>query len=195
MKGLLALAVLITIFFSVPNVVVAENITEHSFVHLSGYMEDQKIYQTESGFAGSKLVVGTRGSGTMSRTQTMYETDNSIEFNEWGVFDYKPYTATATESDLCNALCAKNYDVGSVMSESYSDLQYLVKDTKVYQTSNVSIYQIGSMGRGTAKVGATVQPTSTSVAMMTYGGTYIGDFNIRQEIGVDTDGQFYLTCP
>ena len=47
---------------------VTQNLTEHSWVYNQGYMDDMRIYQTEAGFHGQKLVTGTRGSGTVSRT-------------------------------------------------------------------------------------------------------------------------------
>ncbi|MHC1631052.1 MAG: hypothetical protein ACXQT4_01975 [Methanotrichaceae archaeon] len=176
------------------------NVSGHSFIHLSGYMDEMKIFQTDKGIAGQKLVVGTQGSGTVSRTQTIFASDNELEFNEWGVFDYKPYNPmssesgiASSESDLRNALCAKNYAMGSVISESYSNVSSLVKDTTIYQNDNASIYQIGSTISGTAKIGARVKDGPTGVTVMNYGGTYVGDMMIREEIGVGD--VFYLTCP
>ena len=168
---------------------IAGNVTEHSYIYLSGYMDEMKIYQTDKGIAGQKLVVGTQGSGTVSRTHTAYvdnsENGSEMYFNEWGVFK--------SEGDLRNALCAKNYAVGTVISESYSEIEYLIKDTIIFQNDNVSVYQIASQGRGTARLGARVKDGPEGATIMTYGGTYIGDFNIRQEIG--SGSEFYLTCP
>ena len=56
-----------------------------------------------------------------------------------------------TQSELKNALCAKNYEVGSVYSESYSNLVDLIKDTSVSQTDQNSVYSIHSEVEGTAK--------------------------------------------
>jgi len=163
----------------------AGDLTEHSHIYLSGYIDEMKIYQTDSGIAGQKLVVGTEGSGTVSRTQTAYVDNSSMFFNEWGVFQ-------SEEGDLRNALCAKNYAVGTVVSESYTDIEYLIKDTTIFQNDNGSIYSIASEGRGTARLGARVKDGYDGVAIMTYGGTYIGDFNIREEIS--TGNEMYLPC-
>lgn len=160
-------------------------ITDHSYLHLSGYIDDMKIYQTDGGIAGQKLVVGTQGSGTVSRRQTAYIDNGSMFFNEWGVFQ-------SEAGDLRNALCAKNYAVGTVVSESYTDMEYLIKDTVIFQNDNASIYSIASEGRGTARLGARVKDGYDGVAIMNYGGTYIGDFNIRQEIG--SGNEMYLPC-
>jgi len=178
------------------------NVTEHSYIQLSGYMDEMKVYQTDKGYKGQKLVVGTQGSGTVSRTQSAYVSDDELSFNEWGVFNYKPYNvgssnsgASTQESDMRNALCAKNYAMGTVLSESYSGFQSLVKDTSVYQTDNVSVYQIGStMTKGTATIGARVKDDYDGATVMSYGGTYIGDFTIREVIGVGGDVP-YLYCP
>ncbi len=168
-----------------------ELITEHSYIHLSGYIDEMKIYQNACGFRGQKLVVGSKGNGTIDRRQTAYVDTDAMYFNEWGVFDHR--SAQDGSSDLRNALCAKNYEVGSVISETYSNLDYLIKDTTIYQDDNVSVYQIASEGRGTARIGSRVQDGPCGPAIMTYGGTYIGQFNIREELGVGN--QLYLTCP
>ncbi|MGD9566577.1 MAG: hypothetical protein AB7V64_10565 [Methanothrix sp.] len=163
----------------------AGNVTEHSYIYLSGYIDEMKIYQTYKGLEGQKLVVGTEGSGTVSRRQTAYVDEGGMYFNEWGVFQ--------SEGDLRNALCAKNYKVGTVISESYTEIEYLIKDTTTFQDDNVSVYSIASEGRGTARLGARVKDGPKGVTIMSYGGTYIGDFNIRQEIG--SGSEFFLTCP
>ena len=201
-RGLLSIAVLLIVAIqaNAADWTTTGNVSEHSHIHLTGYMDEMKIYQTDAGFQGQKLVVGTQGSGTASRTQTAYVSEDEVYFNEWGVFNYRPYTpasaetgAGTLESQMRNALCAKNYAVGSSVSESYTDLTYLVKDTTIFQNDEVSVYQIGSSFRGTAKVGARVKDGPTGVTVMTYGGTYIGDVDIREEIGVGD--AFYLTCP
>jgi hypothetical protein len=179
--------------------VAPQNLTEHSWIYFQGYMDDTRIYQTEPGFAGQKLVSGTRGSGTVSRTQfaQVYGgSDNDVlSFNEWGVFTYKPYIPEPTQSDLKNALCAKNYEVGSVISESYSNIQQLVKDTNIYQDDQVSVYQIGSIVRGTTKIGSQVQRNANTVPAYVMGGTYVGDLNIRMVIETGNSSILTLPCP
>jgi len=180
--------------------VAPQNLTEHSWIYFQGYMDDTRIYQTEPGFAGQKLVSGTRGSGTVSRTQfaQVYggsDNDDVLSFNEWGVFTYKPYIPEPTQSDLKNALCAKNYEVGSVISESYSNIQQLVKDTNIYQDDQVSVYQIGSIVRGTTKIGSRVQRNASTVPAYVMGGTYVGDLNIRMVIETGNSSILTLPCP
>ena len=47
---------------------VPQNLTEHSWIYSHGYLDDMRIYQSEAGFHGQKLVTGTRGTGTVSRS-------------------------------------------------------------------------------------------------------------------------------
>ncbi len=169
------------------------SVSEHSFIHLSGYMDEMKIYQTHKGFEGQKLAYMISGTGTITRTQDAFVYPDELYYHEWAVLDYRPYLVESSESDLRTALCAKNYAMGTVISESYSDLTYLIKDTTIYQDDNVSVYQIGSHFRGTAKIGARVKDGPKGASVMIYGGTYIGDVMIREEIGVGD--AFYLTCP
>jgi hypothetical protein len=178
-------------------------------MYFQGYMDDTKIYQTEPGYAGQKLVSGTRGSGTVSRTQsaavyggtlpgTIHQGyDDMMSYNEWGVFSNHngAYTPPLTQSDLKNALCAKNYEVGSVFSESYSNIRQLVKDTDIYQDKNVSVYQIGSVASGTSKIGYRSQRTSDTVPIGVVGGTYVGDLNVRMTVETGRASILTLPCP
>ena len=148
---------------------VPQNLTEHSWIYNSGYSDDMRIYQTESGFNGQKLVTGTRGTGTISRTinAQIYggfpDGYDETEMSEWGVYQNKPatYSAPITPSDLKNALCSKNYEVGSQFSESYSDLRDLIKDTSISQTNENSVYNVHSEVEGTARVGGRVQKSAS----------------------------------
>ncbi len=179
-----------------------QNLTEHSWIYNQGYMDDMRIYQTESGFHGQKLVTGTRGTGTVSRTIDAevyggWGDLDEISMNEWGVYQNKPltYTPSLTQSDLRNALCAKNYETGSVYSESYSNIVDLIKDTTITQTSNVSVYDVHSEVQGTAKIGARVQKSSSSVPAYVMGGTYMGYTNIHMSLETGNASVLTLPCP
>ncbi len=156
-RVLLPLAVLFVMLVSPTGLAdweIAKNVTQRSTIYLNGYMDEMFIYQTEEGLAGSKLVYGTRGSGTVYRTQTTYVDECEIYFNVQGEFDYKPYKPQTSESDLLSALRAKNREVGTVISESYTGIEYLIKDTTSSQKDDVLVYQISSQDRGTARLGA-----------------------------------------
>lgn len=180
---------------------VTQNLTEHSWIYNQGYMDDMRIYQTEAGFHGQKLVTGTRGSGTVSRTinANVYggfeKGSDQLSMNEWGVYQFKPYTPPLTQSDLRNALCAKNYEVGSVYSESYSNLVDLIKDTTIEQDDQVSVYSIHSEVQGTAKIGSRVQKSSSSAPAYIMGGTYQGYTNMRMSLESGNASILTLPCP
>jgi len=191
---------------------VPQNLTEHSWMYFQGSMDDTKIYQTEPGYAGQKLVSGTQGTGTVSRTQSAavyggtlpvndpnhihQGYDDMISYNEWGVIsNNKRYAIPITQNDLKNALCAKNYEVGSVFSESYSNIRQLVKDTNIYQDKNVSVYQIGSVVSGTSKFGYRSQRISNTVPIGVAGGTYVGDLNVRMTVETGQSSILTIPCP
>ncbi len=178
-----------------------QNLTEHTWTYNQGYMDDTRIYQTDAGFHGQKLVTGTRGSGTVSRTidARVYggfeKGFDEMTVNEWGVYQYKPYTPPLTQSDLKNALCSKNYEVGSVVSESYSEIRDLIKDTKSTQTDEVSVYEIDSEIMGTAKIGSRVQKRANTAPIYVMGGTYIGYSIIRMDVEAGNASILTLPCP
>jgi len=180
-----------------------QNLTEHSWIYNSGFSDDTRIYQTDLGFAGQKLVTGTRGTGTISRSidSQVYggfpDGYDEIEMGEWGVYQNKPsrYIAPLTPSDLRNALCAKNYEVGSQFSESYTDLRDLIKDTSISQTNENSVYNVHSEIEGTARVGGRVQRSASSVPIYTMAGTYQGYTNMRLTLESGNASILTLPCP
>ena len=182
---------------------VPQNLTEHSWIYNQGTTDDMRIYQTEAGFHGQKMVTGTRGTGTVSRSinAQVYggfaDGYNEIWANEWGVFQNRPsrYSAPITNGELKNALCVKNYEVGSVYSESYSDLVELIKDTSVSQTDNNSVYSIHSEVEGTARVGARVQKGSSAVPIYVMNGAYSGYTNMRMSLESGNASLLTLPCP
>ena len=72
--------------------------------------------------------------------------------------------------------------MGSVYSESYSDLVELIKDTTVAETDNESVYSVHSEVEGTAKVGAHVQRSARAVPVYTMTGQYSGYLNMRMSL-------------
>ncbi|MFZ2471980.1 MAG: hypothetical protein WAW52_08580 [Methanothrix sp.] len=204
MLGLLIIFVITSTSFTVVTAKkVPQNLTEHSWIYSQGTTDEMRIYQSESGLNGQKLVIGTRGTGTVSRTinTEVYggfeDGYNEIWSNEWGVYQNRPsrYSAPITNSELKNALCAKNYEVGSVYSESYSNLVELIKDTSVSQTDNNSVYSIHSEVEGTAKVGARVQKGSKAVPIYVMSGAYSGYLNMRMSLESGNASLLTLPCP
>ncbi|HQA62784.1 MAG TPA: hypothetical protein PLJ69_07545 [Methanothrix sp.] len=125
---------------------IAKNVTQRSTIFLIGYMDEMGAYQTESGIAGSKLVYGVRGSGTASKTMTVYVDEggvcdgegggSGIYYNVQAEYNYHPYTfipQTTTydkkaDSYLRSALRAKNRVVGTAIAENSPGVEYLIKE-------------------------------------------------------------------
>ena len=177
----------------------AQNFTEHSWIFVNGYLEESRILQTKTGFKGQKIALTTSGSGMATRTidSEVYRDSNRDEASLTisANYDYRPYTPPLTQSDLRNALCAKNYEVGSVYSESYNIDKDLIKDTKIYQNDSFSVYDISSEIQGTARIGQRVQKNAKTVPSLIMGGTYMGYAQIRSETIVGDTSVLTLPCP
>lgn len=132
---------------------IAKNVTQRSTISLNGYMDEIFVYQTEEGYAGSKLAYASRGSGTATRTVTSYVDDCEISFNVQGEFYYHPYEPQTSESDLRSALRAKNREVGSVISESNVGVEYLIEEDASSKKESVSVYEISSLGQSVTRLG------------------------------------------
>ncbi|OPY52757.1 MAG: hypothetical protein A4E49_01709 [Methanosaeta sp. PtaU1.Bin112] len=177
----------------------AQNYTEHSWIFVNGYMEESRILQTQKGFNGQKIALTTSGSGMATRTidsevyrdSNMDEASLTISAN----YDYRPYVPPLTQSDLRNALCAKNYEVGSVFSESYNIDKDLIKDTNIYQNDSFSVYQISSEIQGTARIGQRVQKNANTVPSFMMNGMYVGYAQIRSETIAGNTSVLTLPCP
>lgn len=177
----------------------AQNYTEHSWIFVNGYMEESRVIQTQTGYGGQKMVLGTSGSGIATRTidSEVYRDSNedSASLTITSSYDYRPYIPPLTQSDLKNALCAKNYDVGSVISETYQIDKDLIKDTKIYQNDSFSIYEISSEVQGTARIGQRVQKNAQTVPSLMMNGIYMGYAQIRSETIVGSTSVLNLPCP
>ena len=180
-----------------------QNVSEHSWIFVNGYMEESRVMQTHAGFAGQKVVLGTRGSGMATRTidSVVYNDRlgdymvDGISLTISGNYDYRPYIPPMTQSDLKNALCAKNYEVGSVFSESYNIDKDLIKDTKVYQNDSFSVYEISSEIQGTARIGQRVQKNARTSPTYMMNGMYMGYAQIRSELVAGNTSVLTLPCP
>jgi hypothetical protein len=177
----------------------AQNFTEHSWIFVNGYMEESRILQTDTGFKGQKMALTTSGSGMATRTidSEVYRDSNREEASLTisANYDYAPYIPPLTQSDLRNALCAKNYEVGSVYSETYNIDKDLIKDTKIYQNDSFSVYEISSEIQGTARIGQRVQKNAKTVPSLMMGGMYMGYAQIRSETIVGNTSVLTLPCP
>lgn len=132
---------------------IAKNVSQRSTISLNGYMDEIFVYQTEEGYAGSKLAYASRGSGTATRTVTSYVGECEMSFNVQGEFYYHPYEPQSSESDLRSALRAKNREMGSLISESNAGVEYLIEDDASSKKYSVPVYDISSQGQSVARLG------------------------------------------
>ncbi len=192
-------ACIISVTCSAATDTIAQNYTEHSWIFNNGYMDESRILQTKTGFSGSKIALGTSGSGISTRTidSSVYSDSctDEADLTISAEYDYRPYTPPLTQSDLRNALCAKNYAVGSVFSESYSNIQDLIKDTTIYENNQTSVYDIDSEIQGTAHIGTRVQKNAQTVPSFIMGGNYLGYTEIRSEVVAGNQSVLTLPCP
>lgn len=147
----------------------AENLTYRSTIHLTGYMDEMSVYQTEKGMAGSKIAYGVQGSGTASRTMTVEADEggmcdgkmsgSGIYFSVQAEYDYHPYTPITSsgeeDSYLKSALRAKNRVVGTTVSLSSSGVDYqIVDDAAPSERDGLPAYTIPSQAKAPVRVGS-----------------------------------------
>jgi hypothetical protein len=153
---ILLLLIVLLVTLSYPGLAdwnVSKNVTQRSTISLRGYMDEIFIYQTEEGLAGSKLVYGSQGSGTATRTVTSYVDECEISFNVQGEFFYHPYTPKIFENDLRSALRAKNREVGTIIRERNAEVVYLIEDDASSEKDGLPVREISSQDRRTAILG------------------------------------------
>jgi hypothetical protein len=198
---LLAISIILPVLCAEAEDTIAQNFTSRERVFIIGYMQDSRVLQTEKGYGGLKMVMGASGSGIATRTvQSDIYADSCVEEGSMVVdsdYTYRPYTPplAITQSDLQNALCAKNYEVGSSFSERYTNIKDLVKDTNIYQDNNTSIYDINSEVQGVARIGSRVQRNAQTVPSYMMSGTYIGYVDLSVEMQVGNMSILNLPCP
>ena len=147
----------------------AKNVTYRSTIHLTGYMDEMSVYQTEKGMAGSKIAYGVQGSGTASRTMTVEADEggmcdgemsgSGIYFSVQAEYDYHPYTPITSsgeeDSYLKSALRAKNLVVGTTVSGSSSGVDYqIVDDAAPSERDGLPAYTIPSQAKAPVRVGS-----------------------------------------
>lgn len=146
---------------------IAKNVTHQSSIFLIGYMNEMGVYQTERGAAGSKLAYSVSGSGTASKTMTVYVDEggscggncggdgggSGIYLNIQAEYNYHPYTfvpETTTygreaESHLRSALRAKNRVVGTEIAERSPGADYLLaEEAAPQQRPALEVLRLGS---------------------------------------------------
>jgi hypothetical protein len=118
-----------------------------------GYLEQEKIVQTQVGFTGQKLVEHVAGSGNVVLLRTELEAERQmnstgskmpctypnvcamdyINYTKDAEFEYMPisYQTGQYDAKWVDKLCVQNYRIGAVLTEMYSHAEHLQRTTEV----------------------------------------------------------------
>jgi len=111
-----------------------------------GYVNSEKIIQTQAGLAGHKLVEKTSGSGNVNDYDVELEVQRNpfgpdsetdcpdeISFSKAAELEYMPvsYQTGTYDSKWVQKLCMQNYYIGSTVVEMYTQAEHLQKNTEV----------------------------------------------------------------
>jgi hypothetical protein len=118
-----------------------------------GYLEQEKIVQTQVGFTGQKLVEHVAGSGNVVLLRTELEAERQmdaggsrmnctypntcamdyINYTKDAEFEYMPisYQTGQYDAKWVDKLCVQNYKIGAVLTEMYAHAEHLQRTTEV----------------------------------------------------------------
>ena len=112
-----------------------------------GYVNAEKIVQTQIGLAGNKLVEKTSGSGNVDSEEELEvlrdafgagmedyrNCSDYISFTKAVEFEYMPvsYQTGTYDQKWIQKLCVQNYYIGSTAVEMYSNAEHLQMNTEV----------------------------------------------------------------
>jgi hypothetical protein len=162
MKNIFAILVLVPILL-IAQAGAANYMYEKSSVKGVGYLEQEKIVQTQVGFSGQKLVEHVAGSGNVILLRTELEAERQltaeglqmnctypntcamdyINYTKEAEFEYMPvsYQTGTYDAKWVDKLCVQNYRIGAVLTEMYSHAEHLQRSTEIktrgYQESCV----------------------------------------------------------
>jgi hypothetical protein len=156
MKKVLVIALILSMFF-VGLSLSANYMYEKASTKGVGYLENQMIISTQSGFGGQKLVEKESGSGNVITDNVELEAERQlnrdgtvigpdckfptgtlspmdyINFTKEAEFEYMPisYQTGQYDAKWTEKLCVQNYRIGAVLTEMYTHAEHLQKTTEV----------------------------------------------------------------
>ena len=110
-----------------------------------GFVNSEKIIQTQTGLAGNKLVEKTSGSGNVNGYDVELEAQRDpfgaasadcadiINFSKAAELEYMPvsYQTGTYDQKWVQKLCVQNYYIGSAVVEMYAQAEHLQMNTEV----------------------------------------------------------------
>jgi hypothetical protein len=152
MRKIIAFLVLVAIVW-LGQAQAANYMYEKNSVKGVGYLEQEKIVQTQVGFNGQKLVEHVTGSGNVVLLRTELEAERQmnssgskmpctypnvcamdyINYTKDAEFEYMPisYQTGQYDAKWVDKLCVQNYRIGAVLTEMYSHAEHLQRTTEV----------------------------------------------------------------
>lgn len=149
MRKALTILVLLIVGISISGA--ANYMYEKSSTKGVGYLEQEKIVQTQTGFNGQKLVEKVAGSGNVIILNTEIEVERQlnadgskmnctypnicsmdyINFTKDAEFEYMPvsYQTGTYDAKWVDKLCVQNYEIGAVLTEMYAHAEHLQRTT------------------------------------------------------------------
>ena len=152
MRKIIAFLVLVAIVW-LSQAQAANYMYEKNSIKGVGYLEQEKIVQTQVGFTGQKLVEHVAGSGNVVLLRTELEAERQmdaggsrmnctypntcamdyINYTKDAEFEYMPisYQTGQYDAKWVDKLCVQNYRIGAVLTEMYSHAEHLQRTTEV----------------------------------------------------------------
>jgi hypothetical protein len=152
MRKIIAFLVLVAIVW-LSQAQAANYMYEKNSVKGVGYLEQEKVLQTQVGFEGQKLVEHVAGSGNVVLLRTELEAERQmnstgskmpctypntcamdyINYTKDAEFEYMPisYQTGQYDAKWVDKLCVQNYRIGAVLTEMYSHAEHLQRTTEV----------------------------------------------------------------
>ena len=152
MRKIIAFLVLVAIVW-LSQAQAANYMYEKNSIKGVGYLEQEKIVQTQVGFSGQKLVEHVAGSGNVVLLRTELEAERQmdaggskmnctypntcamdyINYTKEAEFEYMPisYQTGQYDAKWVDKLCVQNYRIGAVLTEMYSHAEHLQRTTEV----------------------------------------------------------------
>ena len=152
MRKIIAFLVLVAIVW-LSQAQAANYMYEKNSIKGVGYLEQEKIVQTQVGFTGQKLVEHVAGSGNVVLLRTELEAERQmdaggskmnctypntcamdyINYTKEAEFEYMPisYQTGQYDAKWVDKLCVQNYRIGAVLTEMYSHAEHLQRTTEV----------------------------------------------------------------
>jgi hypothetical protein len=131
---------LLIVLVVIGSAVAVNHVYERSVITGIGYRSHEMVGMTSDGYSGQKIVKKVSGSGSFyDRTEfEMDSVDGLINYTQEAEFEYFPvsYQTGVYDQKWIDKTCVVNYDAGGVVTEEYTHVESLQKDTEISSVGN-----------------------------------------------------------